>query len=1178
MKREIKELEGKYYAVQQENHELYQKLGNIRERTLRTLTPLFGSRAYRLAYLQLRLNQQGIKGSKEERRKFWKWVRDKIQRKVKYVEYDYNPLRQVESIINECQLPNSCEYEKRKLLPNGVLTEEQKKIISAPYMKSDIIIFGVIDYDFRFQRPQHFAERFARDGHRVFYVNANFFRESSARRIKDNLYIIDLHYDKEASIYTEDFLEDQQYIEKQACMFLNQFCIRDASIILDYPNWINVALYIREHYGFKFVTDYMDDFTGFLNTTSNQLKLNCIKMLKESDWIIPSSKFLFDIAVKYNSNCSIVRNGTEFDHFNSSLEIGKKSEKSIIGYYGAIAHWFDLQKVCYLAERFPNCELMIVGEVTEGRGELEKHSNITLYGEKPYNELPNYLSQFDVCLIPFDTSTDLIKATNPVKFYEYLSVGKKIVATEIPELMPYRDKYVYMSNDDQIFGDYVEKCLLGTDTLASAEESIAFAKENDWKSRYETYKESILKTIPLVSIVVITYNNIEYNIACLRSVFQYTAYENYEIVVVDNNSTDGTREWLSGYKEKKIANLHIILNNQNVGFAGGNNIGIDEAKGKYIILLNNDTLVSRGWITGMVKHLENDSKLGMIGAVTNSIGNEAMIPTKYTSKQEMLQFSYLYTQEKMGQTYNNVNMLAMFCTVIPRKVIDSCGKLDEQFGIGMFEDDDYSMSVISKGYSIAIAEDSFVHHFQSISFGKIQNEQYMSMHGHNRQLFEKKWGLVWNVQDPRPGYRRDINSDTYIDVEQDNKSNDFEMFVEKEEVRREILRNYPKLSNGVFLDYITSEKYQIERTTKRNKNLQESMMEVLSGEYKGIMVYPFVIDWEPFQTPQQLLITFAEEGWLCFFCESREGARRFEELRRGVWGVPEDIFLNTIGDRQVYVLLTWMGSVPFVDQIRNKKIWYHILDHLNIFSYYDSSYEEMHNYMTVKAEWVTYVAEPLKNCILSRRESVYVPNACHADKLINTIPGEIPDDMKKILEKGNKVVGYFGWIAEWMDYVTIEEIAKIRTDLEFVFIGKVMDWNVRVKRSVSYLSKFSNIHFLGVKEYDELPSYAYRFNIATIPFEINNSMDCVSPIKFFEYCAYGLPTITSYMPEMSKYCCNYVGCYNSKQEYLQLLDRFLTDENVEKEAKELAKRIALENTWKSRVNGMESLFKITNSR
>ena len=121
-----------------------------------------------------------------------------------------------------------------------------------------------------------------------------------------------------------------------------------------------------------------------------------------------------------------------------SAQMRKKNEKKIVGYYGAVAHWFDAEKIVYLAKHLPECDFVIVGAVTEWEDVLQSQSNIKLLGEQPYSELPSYLKTFDVCLIPFDTSTDLIKATNPVKFYEYLSAGKKVVATEIPELMPFR--------------------------------------------------------------------------------------------------------------------------------------------------------------------------------------------------------------------------------------------------------------------------------------------------------------------------------------------------------------------------------------------------------------------------------------------------------------------------------------------------------------------------------------------------------------------------------------------------------------------------------------------------------------------------------------------------------------------------------------------------------------------
>ena len=207
----------------------------------------------------------------------------------------------------------------------------------------------------------------------------------------------------------------------------------------------------------------------------------------------------------------------------------------------------------------------MVGNVTAHKERLEKCKNIQLIGEVPYTKLLPWLASFDVCLIPFDTSTDLIKATNPVKFYEYLSAGKKIVATEIPELEPYKNQFVYLENNPERFGDAVERCLAGTDDLATVEDCFAFAKDNDWDARAAVFEKEIKAVYPKISVIVLCYNQLDYTIKCVESIFNVTAYPNYELVLVDNASSDQTADYL-----KMVAldhdNVKIVLNKTNRGF------------------------------------------------------------------------------------------------------------------------------------------------------------------------------------------------------------------------------------------------------------------------------------------------------------------------------------------------------------------------------------------------------------------------------------------------------------------------------------------------------------------------------------------------------------------------------------------------------------------------------------
>lgn len=759
--------------LNQEVDELNQEVNDLKYRILNAKTTCYkinSSTFYRIVCALGRFVNQFIKGNREEKKKFLSICKNCIiGGKSEFTRNDgYN------MVLNVCNVLDAPAD-----ISSGIITEEgikdksdvlpqsinpvTEKCLEQRYNKPDIIIFSVIDYDFRYQRPQHFASRFAENGHRVFYVNANFTNKESVKNLTDNLYVVEWENEIcNAVYYLSDWKLHEKWFKDKANNLVYQYAIKDAIIILDYPNWVYGAEYLRKSFGFRIVVDYMDDFTGFLGTTTNVLKDNCIHMLKISDQVIASSQFLSEIAQNYTSELSIVRNGTEVKHFYQALEMETHKKRPVIGYYGAVSHWFDWDKVCYVAENMPDCDVVIIGEITEHRDKLEKYNNIKLLGEKNYKELPDHLAYFDVCLIPFDTSTDLIKATNPVKFYEYLSAGKRVVATEIPELEPYRNQYVYMSNDNETFLSYVKLCLSAEDNLKSKDECVAFAKENDWQMRYEAFADACLSSTPKVSIIVLTYNNLELNKACVESILSKTAYPNYELIILDNMSTDGTVEYLQELDKMNDPRVKIILNDRNSGFAGGNNKAIKEATGEYIMLLNNDTLVTRGWLTNAVKHLVNDEKCGMCGAVTNSIGNQAKIRVNYKNKKELDNFAYLYTSLHNNEIYTDVDRLAMFCTIVRKDIMDRFGMFDENYEIGMFEDDDYAKVVEKAGYSFYVAEDVFVHHVNNASFKKLDSKEYKEIFDKNKKYFEKKWSTKWKMPEYREGVTADINCDIII--------------------------------------------------------------------------------------------------------------------------------------------------------------------------------------------------------------------------------------------------------------------------------------------------------------------------------------------------------------------------------------------------------------------------------
>jgi GT2 family glycosyltransferase len=245
----------------------------------------------------------------------------------------------------------------------------------------------------------------------------------------------------------------------------------------------------------------------------------------------------------------------------------------------------------------------------------------------------------------------------------------------------------------------------------------------------------------LTSIIVITYNKLDYNKFCIESIRKYTEPHSYELIVIDNHSTDGTVEWLQGQQDVKV-----ILNSENAGFPAGCNQGIKAAKENNILLLNNDTIVTPNWLTNLTKCLYSASDIGAVGAVTNSCSNFQSIPCEYSSVEEMIRFAGQVNHSNPG-LWEDRTRLVGYCLLIKDEVINKIGLFDEDFSPGNYEDDDYCLRIRKAGYRLVLCRDTFVHHFGSVSF-KEQANQYNSLLEVNRRKFAQKWGLPPHLAAP----------------------------------------------------------------------------------------------------------------------------------------------------------------------------------------------------------------------------------------------------------------------------------------------------------------------------------------------------------------------------------------------------------------------------------------------
>jgi GT2 family glycosyltransferase len=275
-----------------------------------------------------------------------------------------------------------------------------------------------------------------------------------------------------------------------------------------------------------------------------------------------------------------------------------------------------------------------------------------------------------------------------------------------------------------------------------------FALVNTWKKLAVTLEAELINLFPKISIIVITYNKLEYTRMCLDSIFKNTEYPRYDLIIVDNASTDGTVELIEGYKNHH-KNIVLIRNGSNLGFAAANNIGVRTSNSDFLVLLNNDTIVTPGWLHRLLFHLNKNTSTGMVGPVTNAIGNEAKVEIDYTELTDVNYFAAKRAEKYAGITFE-IQVLALYCAMISRSLYNRFGGLDERFHVGMFEDDDLALNIRRAGFTLLCAEDVFIHHFHGISFNQFENQDLQRIFHENRIKFEQKWGTIWVPHQNRP--------------------------------------------------------------------------------------------------------------------------------------------------------------------------------------------------------------------------------------------------------------------------------------------------------------------------------------------------------------------------------------------------------------------------------------------
>jgi len=238
-----------------------------------------------------------------------------------------------------------------------------------------------------------------------------------------------------------------------------------------------------------------------------------------------------------------------------------------------------------------------------------------------------------------------------------------------------------------------------------------------------------------VSIIIPVFNKIEFTRLCLDRIGRHTGDVDYEVVIVDNASSDGTEAWFSTAAALLPVPLRYHRNAENLGFARANNIGAGLATGEYLLFLNNDTLVQPRWLSDMVTIAADDPRVGVVGIkqlfpYTSVIYHTGIVFVGDGSPQHL--YPHLDASLPYVNKQREYQAVTGACLLISAALFRECGGFDEAYVNG-YEDIDLCMSVTKRGRTIVCCTSAFIYHYGQISEGRTAADD------RNAQLFATKW-------------------------------------------------------------------------------------------------------------------------------------------------------------------------------------------------------------------------------------------------------------------------------------------------------------------------------------------------------------------------------------------------------------------------------------------------------
>jgi glycosyltransferase involved in cell wall biosynthesis len=273
----------------------------------------------------------------------------------------------------------------------------------------------------------------------------------------------------------------------------------------------------------------------------------------------------------------------------------------------------------------------------------------------------------------------------------------------------------------------------------------------------------------MYSVIIPVWNQIEFTVQTVKSFLDYAPIDPWELIFIDNGSTDGTEGYLRGLAQD-IDNVKIITNPTNLGFPKSINQGIKTAQYNYIALLNNDVILTPQWIERLRDCLDKSGdlmkleKIGMVGPATNFAGGRQMVQGIEYDITHLPRFAEIFYRKNKGNWFE-VGFLSGFCILARKEMFDEVGLFDEDFTPGGYEDNDFILRASAKGWKAVVAGDVFLHHYGSRTMdtayphlrrGLAHKEKFYRKYFEVPDHWENKLVAVYRVKDSEETLRKSL--------------------------------------------------------------------------------------------------------------------------------------------------------------------------------------------------------------------------------------------------------------------------------------------------------------------------------------------------------------------------------------------------------------------------------------